>query len=176
MERCSVYLSVILVSSWVPMWLTLFPSLLHRSFGSGVAAVTRPFSLSKMAKAGLLRKDSALLFHKSERVRASCALSTIKKVQDRELDMYLEKHGFTDMNSPIEVGPVQDKLLPIHVATLHAEDEAVRMLLTAGADPEAETFGGRSALDIAQHANIGRSHLQVLQLLRGAVRIVEVTI
>ena len=127
-------------------------------------------------KPAMLRKDSALLFRKSERIRASCALSTIKKVQDRELDMYLEKHGFTDMNSPIEVDSVKDRLLPIHVATLHAEDEAVRMLLTYGADPEAQTIGGRSALDIAQNANIGRSHLQVLQLLRGAVQIVEVKV
>ncbi len=57
------------------------------------------------------------------------------------------------------------------VAFQSGDDETLRLLLEAGADPEEGNGAGKTAIEIAQEANVNGSHLHVLSLLRRAIQI-----
>ena len=88
---------------------------------------------------------------------------------------FLTKHGFCDANSPRQLGASarvkMETVYPIHVAADVGDDETLRMLLEEGADPEEGNGEGKTAIEIAQEANVNGSHLHVLSLLRRAIQI-----
>ena len=108
----------------------------------------------------------------------------VLQLKREALQDFLRKHGFEHVGSPRELGRElgegkmmtraairMERIYPIHVAAEVGDDETLLMLLEEGADPEESTSQGRTALDIAQDANVDGSHLHVLGLLRRAVQI-----
>eukprot|EP00438_Fugacium_kawagutii_P021070 Skav205893 [mRNA] locus=scaffold123:144998:145463:+ [translate_table: standard] len=89
---------------------------------------------------------------------------------------FLTKHGFGDAKSPRQLGDSMsrvkmERVYPIHIAADVGDEETLLMLLDEGADPEEGNCQGKTALDIAQEANVDGSHVHVLGLLRKAVQV-----
>mmetsp|Transcript_44617 Transcript_44617/g.83325 ORF Transcript_44617/g.83325 Transcript_44617/m.83325 type:complete len:173 (-) Transcript_44617:65-583(-) len=101
-----------------------------------------------------------------------------KNKRQKELQAFLKKHGFSeDVHAPKQPQGCfilrKESMYPIHVAAQMGNRNVVRQLLSEGAEPEQKTSKGRTALDIAQAANDGGSHLEVLVLLQSRVRFVS---
>eukprot|EP00434_Breviolum_minutum_P009168 symbB.v1.2.008076.t1/scaffold504.1/size194584/12 len=100
--------------------------------------------------------------------------------EEREymLQMFLESHKFgKDVNEPrISKGcflfrKSKEVIYPLHKATELGDTEMVRLLLSAGADPEQRTSKGRSAEDIAREEDLIGSHQEILLLLQSQIKV-----
>jgi len=90
------------------------------------------------------------------------------------LQHFLQRHGFTDLESPRVFGVARttsnksvraDLLMPLHVAAQIGDSIIVTLLLEAGVDPHSLTIDGQTALDIAWENNMDDSHLKVIRKL-----------
>lgn len=102
--------------------------------------------------------------------------ATLQELKRDSLQQFLTKHGFDDVKHPRQLGKLTARVkmqcvYPIHVAADIGDDEALRMLLEEGADPEEGDDQGRTAMDIAQEANVDGSHVHVLGLLQRAIQV-----
>lgn len=102
--------------------------------------------------------------------------ATLQELKRDSLQQFLTKHGFDDVKHPRQLRKLTARVkmqcvYPIHVAADIGDDEALRMLLEEGADPEEGDDQGRTAMDIAQEANVDGSHVHVLGLLQRAIQV-----
>lgn len=96
------------------------------------------------------------------------------------LKEFLEKHGFTDINTPKILKrsifprpsclfPAPELLYPVHVAVQEGDAEVLVALLRSGADREQKTSRGRTPLDLAlattKSSAARQSHLRIIETL-----------
>ncbi|OLQ13168.1 Caskin-2 [Symbiodinium microadriaticum] len=67
----------------------------------------------------------------------------------------------------------KELVYPIHVAAALGDAYIVRLLLKAGADLKQKTSRGRTAADIAAQEDRYGSHREVLELVRGAIKVMS---
>lgn len=93
--------------------------------------------------------------------------------------MFLQEHRFgSDISEPRAVPACwrlwqKELVYPIHVAAETGDADMVRLLLKKGADPKQKTSLGRTAFDIASEQDRLGSHRDVLELVRGAIRVLS---
>ena len=125
---------------------------------------TVPTSSSTPARS---RSRVDLLLAGSRSVRNMLFWRSQRPVYEDQLALFLKKHGFQDAHTAKQSGCWDNKesVYPIHVAARLGDPGLVKLLLAAGVDPEKESSWGRTAQEMAEEANVGRSHWQVLFLL-----------
>mmetsp|Transcript_5769 Transcript_5769/g.13301 ORF Transcript_5769/g.13301 Transcript_5769/m.13301 type:complete len:191 (-) Transcript_5769:7-579(-) len=87
---------------------------------------------------------------------------------------FLRSHDFSnDLDEPRKAASgclglfaKRDRDRPIHVAARLGENEMVRLLLKAGADPTVKNSSGKTALDVAKAVNQRGSHQLVIEVLK----------
>ncbi|CAK9055875.1 unnamed protein product [Durusdinium trenchii] len=99
-----------------------------------------------------------------------------KQADQAELQRFLSKHRFQDVNSPKTFHCFQrgfalcggtEELYPIHLAAKLGKPQLVKLLLREGVDRTKETSKGRSPLEVAQRVKEPRSRIQVIHVLQG---------
>mmetsp|Transcript_7027 Transcript_7027/g.16649 ORF Transcript_7027/g.16649 Transcript_7027/m.16649 type:complete len:180 (-) Transcript_7027:73-612(-) len=94
------------------------------------------------------------------------------------LKEFLQEHRFgSDVSEPRASSCcrlwTKELVYPIHVAAATGDADMVRLLLKHGADAKQKTSLGRTAFDIATEEDRLGSHRDVLELVRGAIRVLS---
>jgi len=100
-------------------------------------------------------------------------------MESEDLEMFLHANHFNSIRAPcaawLGTRPKPETIYPIHAAAVAGSANILRLLLKKGVDPEQLTSMGRSPLDLAEEANHGESHEEVLDLLKNKVKILNFT-
>ncbi|CAE7528133.1 unnamed protein product [Symbiodinium sp. CCMP2592] len=97
-------------------------------------------------------------------------LRLLRRVQ---LEDFLREHRFRDVDEPEQCGcfSFKERFYPIHIAARQNDNEMIRILLAAGADPSRKTSRGRTAMELAEASNSRKA----LDMLRCNIKIVTAT-
>mmetsp|Transcript_11454 Transcript_11454/g.35447 ORF Transcript_11454/g.35447 Transcript_11454/m.35447 type:complete len:207 (+) Transcript_11454:110-730(+) len=95
-----------------------------------------------------------------------------EKLRQEELQAFFKKNGFVDAHTPKLSSTLlgSSKTYPLHCAAELGEARIVELLLKEGVDPTQRNSSKKTAAQIAQKKNKGRSHDAVLRLLAGPAR------
>jgi len=92
--------------------------------------------------------------------------------QERRLVQYfLKVHGYKSATTPkksLSWRPFKTSYA-IHKAAMEGDSWMVKMLIAEGADPDCKNSSGRTPMQVAQALNTGRSHDDVVEVLRRAL-------
>ncbi|CAK9009882.1 Caskin-2 [Durusdinium trenchii] len=104
-------------------------------------------------------------------VATSDTVDRVRKLSNQarqaQVTQWLQAKNFRDVNLPRASSILwwKEDVYPIHVAAKSGDQHLLMMLLASGADKNALTSKGRSALEVAQMADKNGSHMVVLELL-----------
>lgn len=107
-----------------------------------------------------------------------------KEAEQVELQKFLSKNRFQDVNSPqkfrwfhrgLALCGDMEELYPIHVAAKLGKPQLVKSLLRKGVDKETVSSHGRSPLEAAQQAKDPRSRIHVIHILQGTEMFIKQT-
>jgi len=109
--------------------------------------------------------------------RASKRRMMRKRMDSEDLEMFLYANHFNSICAPraawLGTRPEPETIYPIHAAAVAGSANILRLLLKKGVDSEQLTSMGRSPLNLAEEANHGESHEEVLNLLKNKVKILN---
>jgi len=109
--------------------------------------------------------------------RASKRRMIRKRMDSEDLEMFLHANHFNSIHAPraawLGTRPKPETIYPIHAAAVAGSANILRGLLKKGVDPEQLTSMGRSPQELAEEANHGESHEDVLDLLKNKVKILN---
>mmetsp|Transcript_27282 Transcript_27282/g.64089 ORF Transcript_27282/g.64089 Transcript_27282/m.64089 type:complete len:166 (-) Transcript_27282:207-704(-) len=97
-------------------------------------------------------------------------LRLLRRVQ---LEDFLREHRFRDVDEPEQCGcfSFKERFYPIHIAAQQNDNQMIRILLAAGADPSRKTSRGRTAMELAAASDSRKA----LDLLHCNIKILTAT-
>ncbi|CAJ1352467.1 unnamed protein product [Effrenium voratum] len=145
--------------------------------GHCLAAVLEEDDLAKISPGGRDRAGTAGSGLSLASTCSSTSHRNLRQTREAQLKQFLRANKCKEVNESVDqqgcLSLWKERLFPLHIAARNGDKDMVRILLAAGADSEQKTSRGRTAADLARHADKDRSHQDVLALLSTDVKVVD---